>query len=692
MATKSHREASREYEAQQSRKHRLVTIAVSATSLRRRKRYERDVVGWLTHYFPSVFTYGLTDQQREMAAAILAAARFGGDQSIAAPRGEGKTTITECVVIYCVLTGIVTFPLILAATGPDAERILGNIKAQIADNDLLYEDYHEICGPARELQGLPNRANGQLVTGKIGAEVVAEDRSRIKWSGRQIVLPTIPGRYSRASGQIVATRGLDSAVRGIRYGTMRPDLAVIDDPETREVAESDTLPAKLEKKLDQDIAGLAGQRRRIARVMLTTLMNRVSVSARFTDPTIKPSWKGRRFRLLEQWPERRDLWDEYVSLRQAGQAAGDQFGREAHEFYINNRQQMDLGAVVNNPHRYAVARMPDGSQQQVSSLQACWDLIADIGESAFNTEYQNDPPEEFGPIESGITAHRIQKQISGYDRRVVPPDCVLITQGIDVRKIALHWVVRAWRRDGTGYVIDYGVHEVHGTTYGSDEGVDWAVYRAILDRMESFRDTVYESAVHLERFTLVDAGWRTDAVYSACREIGVGIMPIMGFGKSSGCTQANFNDVQRRTLDRKPGNGWFLSRRGKLWLVCADADRWKAWEHDRWMTAPGKPLSLQMFGQQSERPDRMSDDEKLHHAYARHIVNEIEVEEPYKGTIRRIWKPKSENTHWFDASYYADVAAAMKGIQIGQSAASPSRSGPVMTLAEMAAASRETHG
>lgn len=664
---------------------RVVSVAVSSQSLRRRKRYERDLVGWLTHYFPAIFTYGLTEQQITMADAILSAARYGGDQAIAAPRGEGKTTITECVVIYCVLTLITRFPLILAATGPDAERILGNIKAQLEDNDLLAGDYGEVCEPIRELQGAPNRAGAQTVGGFIGREKILVSRSRMKWSGRQIVLPTVSGKLSRARGQIIATRGLDAAVRGIRYGVMRPDLAVIDDPETREVAESETQPEQLEKKIDQDIAGLAGQRRRLSRVMLTTLMNKSSVSAKFTDPQAKPSWKGRRFRLVESWPERRDLWDEYNGLRQAGQAGGDPFGRGAHEFYLVNRAAMDLGFTVANPHRFVQNMMPDGTQQQVSAQQFVFDLIADIGEAAFQTEYQNDPPDDGGPIESGITARRIQKQVSGYERRETPPECVVITQGIDVRKIALHWVVRAWRRDATGYVIDYGVHEVHGTTYGSDEGVDEAVRKAILSRMEEFASQDYgDQAKRLERLTLVDAGWRTDAVYAACREIGLGIYPVMGFGRSSGCAKANFSDVQRRTTDKKPGDGWFLSRRRNIWLCCADADRWKVWEHDRWMTAPGRPGSLQMFGKPSEKPDRMSEDEKWHHSYARHITNEIEVEEVHKGALRRTWKAKSENTHWLDASYYADVAASMKGVSIRQASKSVSQQAP-LSLAEMAA-------
>jgi hypothetical protein len=64
----------------------------------------------------------------------------------------------------------------------------------------------------------------------------------------------------------------------------------------------------------------------------------------------------------------------------------------------------------------------------------------------------------------------------------------VLTQGIDIRKIALHYVVRAWRPDATGFTIDYDVQEIHGTRYGTDEGVDLAVRKAILARMDELRE------------------------------------------------------------------------------------------------------------------------------------------------------------------------------------------------------------
>ncbi len=201
------------------------------------------------------------------------------------------------------------------------------------------EDYGEVCQPAAALEGQSNRASGQVVYGSIGTAEFTDQRSKIRWSGRQIVLPTIKCKGSRASGQVIATRGLDAAVRGLRYGVMRPDLAVIDDPETRDIAGStdDRQRQKLELKIDQDIAGCAGQTRRLSRVILTTIMSRRSLSYKYTDPAQKPSFRGRRFRYMVKPPERQDLWDEFVMLRRADWAA-DPPTQRAHEFYTAHRK------------------------------------------------------------------------------------------------------------------------------------------------------------------------------------------------------------------------------------------------------------------------------------------------------------------------------------------------------------------
>jgi hypothetical protein len=633
----------------------------------RRRRAERDIFLWLRTYFPDAFYRPFTDQQRQMVDDILKAARYGNDKAIAAPRSDGKTTIAECVILFCVITGLLQFPLIAAATGPDAARILDHIKGHLERNDTLAADYPEVCYPIRALEGAPQRAGSQTVGGH---------RTFLEWRQDHVVLPTI--RRSRASGAVLMTRGLDSAIRGIRVGVRRPDFVLIDDPETRESVKSEEQTSTRRLTIEQDLAGLGGGDKKLGRVILTTIMRRATteggptISFQYTDPQQKPSWEGRRFKLIDRFPDRQDLWDEYTSLRQADQQAGDRHARRAHEFYLEHREAMDAGAVLTNPERYSREILPDGSQAEVSAIERCFNIIADRGMEAFLTEYQNDPPEESGPIESGISATRIQRQLSGYPRKAIPPGCTILTQGIDVRKVALHWVVRAWRPDGSGmFTIDYGVQEVIGTTVGSDEGVDLAIRRAVWARMEAIKDDPYKTIDDQPArmaLTLIDAGYKTDAIYQACGELqaaGFAIMPAMGFGKSAGCVQAGFSPPVHNTNDRKTGDGWFLSKRpGIVWLVCMETDRWKGWEHDRWLTQPGKPGCMQLFGESGDDPDRMNADEKAHFSYAKHLTGETEVEEVVRGALVRRWKSKSDTVHYFDASYMSDVAANMKGIRL----------------------------
>jgi hypothetical protein len=167
--------------------------------------------------------------------------------------------------------------------------------------------------------------------------------------------------------------------------------------------------------------------------------------------------------------------------------------------------------------------------------------------------------------------------------------------------------------------------------------------------------------------TLVDAGWRTEAIYDATRQLGRDWRPAMGFGKSNGCVKVSFTSTTKNTPGKKIGDRWFLSRQPKgIWLVGMDTDFWKSWEHDRWMSDPRKNGSLQLWGEAGTE-GRLSYDEKLHLSYSKHLTNEVEVEEIIKGVLKRSWRVKSDNNHYFDASYMSSVAACMKGVRLVRS-------------------------
>lgn len=680
----SERSRDAERKSEKRKKQRLVVIP-KCEDPARRKRLEADTVAWLMWYFaaesdtPDPFWYEFQPQQRRMINAIDEAIAKGQDKAEAASRGEGKTIITQRVGMKHVLCGTTKFIALLGATKGHAQGLLTEIKNEFECNVRLRADYPEVCYPVLALESAVQKARTQIVSGHRhdNGEAYTEHGSKFSWCGPMVQFPDVPG--SPSSGTVIMVRGLDTAVRGLRYIGKRPDTVIIDDPDTEESAESEKAAAKLERRIDRALSALGGQRRRAARVMLTTLQSRISVSYKYTDRKKKPSWRGDRARFLLHPPERVDMWDEYVTLKRLD---WENETTKAHEFYLANRKAMDRGAVVANVHRFT----PDES----SALEFYYSEVARLQQEAVDTEYNNDPPEVAAPIESQLTAHRVQKQLSNFPRKVIPPGCEVLSMGVDVRKSHLHWVVRAWRRDGQAYyTIDYGIQEVIGTTRGkgTDVGVELAIYKAIRQRWDEWQEADYQfddgsTIPESARIALVDAGWQTTAVYAACKSIGAGIFPSMGFGKSSGCVGVSFREHEKSTEVRKPGDHWFLSKkqitdhtiaaysgltgRKDIWLVCVDADYWKQYEHERWLTDEGEAGRMLIFGERSEEAERMgrlSDDSKRLQNYGHHIVAEALVEEVIRGKLMRRWKGSGAN-HLLDASALASCGASMRGIRL----------------------------
>jgi hypothetical protein len=280
----------------------------------RRARLEADTEAWLLWYFPEVFWHPFTEVGKEMIRAIETTIVYGTDQCIAGPRGEGKSVIAERVILKNVLTGALPFGLIFGANSVKAKERLQNIKSELEENGRLAADYPEVCVPARALEGLHNRANGQTVSGKINwnPEMNGQEfrsvRTGMRWAGDLIRLPTVPG--SRAAGAWIGCFGLDTPVRGTNLRGNRPVHALIDDADTEETTNNEEQAQKLEDRIDRAIAGLAPQGKTIGRVMLCTIPSKKAVAWKFSDPQQKPSWQGKRYKLVEKWPDHPERWEE----------------------------------------------------------------------------------------------------------------------------------------------------------------------------------------------------------------------------------------------------------------------------------------------------------------------------------------------------------------------------------------------
>ena len=253
-------------------------------------------------------------------------------------------------------------------------------------------------------------------------------------------------------------------------------MAIVDDIDDRESARSTSQTADYVVAIEQDIAGLAGSGQRVARVMLCTVINSRCIAAQFTA---KAGWRGQRFKMLVKMPDREDLWAEYIEQRQ-NRTKTDPDARVAHRFYLDRRELMDAGAEVSNPYAFEHKPGADGNPLEVSTLQACYNKIADTDWPSFCCEYQNDPPPAEEIDKAAINAELIRSRLSGFSRGELPP-VATIAIGVDIGKIACHWVAGAFREGGVANIIQYGIIEVTGAE-NSDRGevIERAILRALL--------------------------------------------------------------------------------------------------------------------------------------------------------------------------------------------------------------------
>jgi len=183
-------------------------------------------------YLRQIFCLPWSQDHLHAIERIEQAASRGGLFALAMPRGSGKTSMCDAATLWAPLTGRRRFAFLFAANQTAANDRVEAIKKELSTNELLAEDFPEIVYPIRCLEGIANRAAGQIYMGH---------PTWIKWKQDRIVLPTIAG--SRASGAVIRAAGLDTNFRGASYtppegGRIRPDWAVIDDPQTDESAKS----------------------------------------------------------------------------------------------------------------------------------------------------------------------------------------------------------------------------------------------------------------------------------------------------------------------------------------------------------------------------------------------------------------------------------------------------------------------
>lgn len=602
-----------------------------------------DPITFLRTYFGDRYQLTFGPHHLFMIETIVERARNGGRQAVAAPRGCGKSEVVKGLLAYLVLAELVRFPLPVAATSQLAKRLFRDFRNKFATNKLLSEDFPEVCHPVRCLEGAPQRAARQHIDGQL---------TNIVWTSSDYVrFADVPG--SPYGGVKMAYFGLDAAFRGVNIDGDRPDFVLIDDPETAESAKSDLQIGDREETLDKDIAGLAGQQSSMAIVTLTTVQNAKCLSFRLTDRKIKPAHNGVRFGMVRQWPQRMDLWEEYIVLRRANQEGGDEHARGAVQFYLDNRADMDAG--VEMLVDYFVELEIDGVQLVHSAIQQAFNKIADTSLGAYKSEYQNDPDPDEQPDTVGLTAGKVASRISGLLQGDRHPETELVTVGLDIGKYYSHWAKVAWHGNAIGHVIDYGVMETPGMMTADNKQ---AVIAALLPALLQWRIDI--AADGLPDFCLIDSGDYTDAIYEFVRQVGG-----TPFAASKGWDNNRLHMPKQRTADKIPFQECYASHQPteRIWLYNVNTEHWKQWVHERFATATLDENQIPNAGTLSLYA--APGDRRRHLSFSQHIVAEErrDVFEQGKG-IKRKWTVVNKNNHYLDATALACAAAGCLGVRV----------------------------
>ena len=660
-AYEAHKERTRSRSIALSRAGRNIGPLPAVVDPERKAACEHDFRAFCERYFPATFHLAWSDDHLKVVAKIERAVLEGGLFAMAMPRGSGKTSLCETACLWALVYGHREFVALIGADEAHAEQMLDAIKSELENSDVLLDDFPEVCFPIHALEGIHQRASGQLY----------EDRQTyIGWTAREIVLPSIPG--SAASGSIIRVAGITGRIRGMKHkrpdgSSVRPSLVLIDDPQTDESARSPSQCANRERVLAGAILGLAGPGSKIAGLMTLTVVRPDDLADRLLDRDKHPAWQGERTKMVYAFPANEALWARYAQLRAEGLRA-ERGLAEATAFYGENRAAMDEGAEIAWPSRF--------NHDELSAIQHAMNLKLQ-DEAAFFAEYQNEPlPEATGIDDDLPDAETIAGRVNNHGRGLVPLEATRLTMFIDVQAKCLFWIVCAWEEDFTGFVVDYGTEPEQKLRDGSyftlrdvrrtlqvaapRAGLEGAIYAGLERLCERTVGREWKrdggATARVDR-CLIDANWgsSTDVVYQFCRQSPHAGIVMPAHGRYVGASSIPFGEHKRKRGERL-GLNWRVpvaTGRRAVRHVLFDTNWWKTFAFARLATPMGDPGALSLFGAKPER----------HALLADHLTSEIRVRTEARGRTVDEWRLRQPglDNHWLDGLVGCAVAASMQG-------------------------------
>ncbi len=696
---KAHRDRAAVRSRQESLSTRDIGPIPNIKNVRRRAKCERSLRLFAETYITGI-RWNWSPDHLKMIARLEEAVFLSAMQALAEPRGWGKSALCRAAVAWALSYRHRRYPFVIGATDQKACEAVEFLQKLIRFGEPYRLDFPEISHAARHLGGIANRAAGQ---------VCGDQPTLIKWSADRLVLPRVPPPKNwpkgwpltpdglvPTSGSVVGASGLTGegirgSVESLPTGEMvRPDLVLLDDPQTRESAESLTQNEKRLRLIMGDVLGMAGPGAKLSAVMPCTVIEPGDMVDQLLDRKRHPLWRGERAGILRTMPTNLTAWDAYFEVYARCALKEPPDFAEANSYYLDHRATLDAGAEAQWEARK--------SGDEVSAIQHAMHLYFRDPE-AFWAEGMNQPLARINPAAAGLTADQLAGQVTNLPRGMVPRTATRLTAFVDVGADLLWWMVCAFDERFGGAVVSYGVYPEQPRPHfpkanpprplaAAHTGLsdDAAIYAgltaaAALACGATWVQEETGQALKVER-CLVDANWgeKTALVYEFCRRSPHAAVLLPSHGKYIGARSNPMSSWKRRD-DERTGPGWVLTPGGSGRHVVMDVNHWKSFSADRLRTPAGAA-------------GRLTVHEGRHPLLFDHFTAEFPTAVQVRDTGRQVdeWgRLPNRDNDWWDCLIGCAVAASVAGVRWSAAAAGGSPEAPKAPRAKVKFSEKYKH-
>lgn len=338
------------------------------------------------------------------------------------------------------------------------------MKVLLDPTSPLAEDFPELVLPFISCNGQPASARHKTWKG---------EPAHLSCSTEQIVTAHQDVPWGRCSQRIFEFASMEGAIRGRNYavpggGTLRPDLVIADDPQTKAVARSNVMVDNYEEIVMSEIAYLGSARSGGCGIIVPcTKIVKNCLASRLLDRERHPEFQGETRQFFIQMPTNMAAWEKYNEVLQdcrLQEMSKKQISEVTNAYYKKHRKQLDAGAEVaweySFDQKYEISAIQHGMNRYFKDP------------AAFFAEYQNEPQETSGATTLKLDSGQLMRRHSGLPKGVLPDETAFLVGAIDISQDVLWWLVAAFQQDLTCCVVNYGVFPSQNKRYVSLSTID----------------------------------------------------------------------------------------------------------------------------------------------------------------------------------------------------------------------------